>query len=103
MLPDFISITSLQREAKKVFDSDHPIRIVLSKNAVVGLVFSKEAAELLMESDVLQQIREELWELNDPETQRVIAQSRSGKGDRVPFEQTLPGKKYGKPKKRLAK
>ncbi|MFH0770265.1 MAG: hypothetical protein V1926_02705 [Candidatus Peregrinibacteria bacterium] len=87
MLSEFISITNLQRQLKKVFYSDQPIHIVLSNNAVSGIVFSKEAAELLLESGSLDQIREELWELHDPETVQLVQGSRKGKGKHsIPFE-----------------
>lgn len=59
----------------------------MSRNAVSGLVFSQEAAKLIMESGMLDQIREELWELRDAESVRVVRGSRKGKGKHsVPFE-----------------
>ena len=94
MLTDFISITNLQRQLKSVFASSQPVRMVVSKNALAGLVFSKEAAQLLLDSGVLQQMREELWELNDPVTRRLVAKDRSGKTSPVPFESTLPKRKH---------
>ncbi len=81
MLSDFISITNLQRHLKKVFHSKQPIHVVLSKNAVNGLVFSKEAAEMLIDSGILQQLREEWWEWHDKETVRVVRGSRKGQGE----------------------
>lgn len=87
MLNDFISITNLQRQLKKVFYTKQPFHIVLSKNAVSGLVFSKEAAELLLQSGALDQIREELWELHDKETVELTRSSKRGRGKHsVPFE-----------------
>ncbi|MBP7114478.1 MAG: hypothetical protein KBA40_03430 [Candidatus Peribacteraceae bacterium] len=86
MLSEFISITNLQRQLKKVFYSKQPIHVVLSKNAVSGIVFSKEAAELLLESGALDQIREELWELQDKETKDLVVRSRIGKAKPVPFD-----------------
>ena len=90
MPTDFISITNLQKQLKSVFESSHPVRFVMSKNALVGMVFSKEAAELLMDSDLLRQIREELWEMNDPVTRNLVIRDRLGKTKPVPFESTLP-------------
>ena len=90
---DFISITDLQRNLKKVLGSKQSVRVVLSKNAVVGMVFSKEAAQRLMDSDVLRQIREEIWELNDPETRDLVIRSRKGLTKPVPFDTFA--KKYG--------
>jgi len=87
MLSEFISITNLQRQLKKVFYSEQPIHVVLSNNAVSGIVFSKEAAELLLQSGALDQIREELWELRDKETVELVRSSKKGKGmHSVPFD-----------------
>ncbi len=85
MLPDFISITNLQRQLKDVFSSSQPMRIVLSKNALSGIVFSKEAAQMLLESGLLDQLREELWELRDPETRSLVIRHRKGKTKPIPF------------------
>lgn len=93
MFSNFISITNLQRHLKKVFYSKQPIHVVLSKNAVSGLVFSKEAAELLLSSGALDQIREELWELQDKETHTLVQRHRNGKTRPVPFHAFA--KKYG--------
>ncbi len=93
MLSEFISITNLQRQLKKVFYSKQPIHLVLSNNTVSGIVFSKDAAELLLESGALDQIREELWELNDKETKDVVHRSRSRKTKSVPFSDFA--KEYG--------
>ncbi|MBU2213685.1 hypothetical protein KKC44_00390 [Patescibacteria group bacterium] len=80
MLPDFISITNLQRQLKDVFASKQPMRVVLSNNTVAGIVFSKDSAEALLKSGLLDQLREELWELNDRDTVRAVSGSRKGKG-----------------------
>lgn len=93
MLPEFISITNLQRQLKKVFYSKQPIRVILSNNAVSGIVFSKDAAELLLESGALDQIREELWELQDQETRNLVIRGKTGKGKPVSFDSFA--KKYG--------
>lgn len=93
MLSEFISITNLQRQLKKVFYSKQPIHIVLSNNQVSGLVFSQEAAKLLLESGVIDQIREELWELNDPETRDLVIRSKKGETKPVPFDTFA--KEYG--------
>lgn len=87
MFTDLISITDLQRNLKKVFGAKQPIRVVMSKNAISGLVFNKDTTKMLMESGVLDQIREELWELNDKETVRLVRKSRKGDvKNAVPFE-----------------
>ncbi len=88
MLSELISITNLQRQLKKVFYSKQPIHVVLSNNAVSGIVFSKEAAELLLESGSLDQIREEFWELHDKETVDLVRRSKQGEGKHsVSFDQ----------------
>ena len=86
MLSEFISITNLQRQLKKVFYSKQPIHLVLSNNAVSGLVFSKEATELLLESGALDQIREELWELQDTDTRDLVMRSREKKTRSLAFK-----------------
>lgn len=93
MLSHFISITNLQRHLKKVFSSKQPMHVVLSKNTISGLVFSKEATELLLASGMLDQLREELWELNDKETRDMIVRHRKGKSHPVPFDTFA--KEYG--------
>ncbi len=89
MLHHSISITDLQRQLKGVFDDTEPMRIVLSKNAVRGIVFSKEAAELMMRSGILDQLREELWELHDKETADLVTLDRAGKTSPVTFDSYL--------------
>ncbi len=93
MLSEFISITHLQRQLKKVFYSKTPMRVVLSHNAVSGIVFSQEAAELLLKSGALDQIQEELWELHDKETRDVVIRSRKGETKPIPFDTFA--KEYG--------
>lgn len=93
MLTEFISITNLQRNMKEVFNSKQPMFLVMSNNAVSGLVISKETAKMLMESGVLDQIREEIEELNDPETVDLVLRSRQGKTSPVPFDTFA--KEYG--------
>lgn len=87
MFSPFISITNLQRQLKSVFTGQEPFHVVMSKNAVSGLVFSREAAELLLRSGVLDQLREELWELQDKETVELTRKSRKGQSTHsIPFE-----------------
>lgn len=93
MLPSFVSITDLQRQLKSVFASKQPIHVILSRNAVTGLVFSKEAAEMLLESGALDQIREELWELRDKETQDLVTRGKAGDVQPVSFDSFA--KKHG--------
>jgi|GEM_PF-7095064 len=67
--------------------------LVMSNNAVSGLVISKETTKTLMESGVLDQLREELWELNDPETRDLIVRIDKGDINPVPFDDFT--KEYG--------
>ncbi len=69
------------------------MRVVLSKNRVNGIVFSKEAASLLLESGLLDQLREELWELNDAETRATVLRLKEGKAKPVSFNAFA--KRYG--------
>lgn len=80
MITDFVSITQLQRHPRDAFISNKPFQIVLSNNELLGLVISSEAAKSLLESDIFQQLREELWELHDDETAQCVKASRKGKG-----------------------
>ncbi len=93
MLTDFISITNLQRQMKSVFNGKKPMYFVMSNNTVTGLVISKETTKILMESGVLDQIREEMEELNDPETRDLVIRSREGRTNPVPFDTFA--KEYG--------
>lgn len=86
MLPSFVSITDLQRQLKSIFASKQPIHVILSRNAVTGLVISKEAAELLLESGALDQIREELWEMQDQETRDLVMRGKAGDTEPIPFD-----------------
>ena len=58
----------------------------MSNNDLTGIVLSKEAAKIILDSGVLDQIREELWELNDPETVQLALDSRQGKTHPIPFD-----------------
>ena len=85
MLSDFMSITALQRELKRVFGSKKPIQVILSNNKVAGLVISKAAAEMLMASGLLDQLQEEWAELHDKTTADLVAADRAGKTKPVPL------------------
>jgi hypothetical protein len=89
MLHRSISITDLQRQLKAVFSGVEPMRVVLSNNVVSGIVFSKEAADLMMQSGILDQLREELWELHDKETTELVARDRAGKTAPVSLDSYL--------------
>lgn len=90
---DLLSVTELQRNTKRVLAGTEPFRMIVSNNQLKGALLSKEAATLLEESGILQQIREELWELADRETTTVIRQARKGVGKPIALQ--LFRKKYG--------
>lgn len=78
-MTQFIPTTKLQRQTKAVFDSDEPFQIVLKDNEVNGIVINKATAKALLETNILAQIEEELWEAQDETTQKLINNSRSGR------------------------
>lgn len=70
------------------------MQIVMSNNAITGIVINKEIAEALLKSGALDQLREELWELNDPETAELVRRAKEGDdSDAMPFEDFA--KEYG--------
>jgi len=75
----FIPTTQLQRNTKKVLNSEVPFQVILSNSEVAGIVINKKTAKMLLESDALTQMREELWEANDPTTVEMIKNARAGK------------------------
>ncbi|TSC56365.1 MAG: hypothetical protein G01um101418_419 [Parcubacteria group bacterium Gr01-1014_18] len=85
MTLNFVTSTQLQKKLKKTM-GQKPMQILLSNNKIEGMIFSKKMTEMFLESDLLTQIREELWELNDPETVETIREARLGKGNPVDFE-----------------
>jgi hypothetical protein len=42
-----------------------------------------------MSPEAFTQLREELWELNDPETRKTVLDARAGRGKPIPFEEYL--------------
>ena len=85
----FIPVTQLQRNTKKVLNSDEPFQIILNNNDLNGLIVNKETTKFLIESGVLEQLREEMFELNDPLTIRTIKEHRTGKSKPVEFDTFL--------------
>ncbi len=73
----FTTTTELARNGKKAFEG-LLYSTVLYNNKDIGMIIWKEVADALEESGVLQQIREELWELNDPKTVELVKKSREG-------------------------
>lgn len=81
----FTSTTALQREGKKILDSDSFFQIVLTNNEFSGIVIPKKSAQKLMDSGVFEQLEEELWELEDKETCRVIEEGRKNPEKGITF------------------
>ena len=79
MSQKFIPATKLQRESKAVFAADTPFQIVLKGSEVNGIVVNKQMAEMLLNSDVLEQLEEELLEAQDTTTVNLIQAARAGK------------------------
>lgn len=75
----FIPTTKVQRETKAVFASETPFQIVLNNNEINGMIINRDTAQALLDSDILEQIQEELWESKDPTTSQMIKEARSGK------------------------
>ena len=89
---DFISTTELQQNPRKAIGKK-PIQMILTNNKLTGLLLSAEVAQMMADSGILDQIREELYELQDPETVSIIRRHRKGKSKPVSFDTVV--KKYG--------
>jgi len=92
MFADYASVTDLQKSPKKVFGKK-PFQVILQNNHLAGGLLSQEFTELLMESGILEELQQELFELNDKETVGVIKNHRSGKSKPIAFDDF--NKKYG--------
>ena len=77
-----VSTTTLQRNPKSVLWKDH-FQVILSNNKPQWMIISKEVAEYLEESWLINQIREELWEMQDEETINSIKNARDGKTEEI--------------------
>ncbi len=86
MKTTFVPTTQLQRNTKKVLNSDEPFQIILNNNQLQGLLVNKETAQYLLDSGVLEQILEEMWELQDETTSSLVAKARTGKTSPVSWE-----------------
>jgi len=73
---NFTTTTEIARKWKKAFDN-LSYATVLSNNKDIWMVLGKEMSHALLESWILQQIKEELWELWDPTTMWVIEKYRT--------------------------
>lgn len=73
---NFTTTTKLAREWSKAFKNLN-YAVVLHNNTDIGMVIWKELSRALQDSWVLDQIRQELWELNDKETVDSVMKYRS--------------------------
>ena len=72
MIMNFTTTTEIARKGSKVFEM-YDEAIVLNNNKNIGLLVWWELAQALLDSWILQQLREELWELNNKETVETIS------------------------------
>lgn len=75
---NFTTTTEISRKWSKVFEM-YDEAIVLNNNKNIGLLLWGKLAQALLDSWVLQQLREELWELNDKETVDEVLSYREWK------------------------
>ena len=68
---NFTTTTELAREWSKVFYK-YDEAIVLNNNKNIWVIFGWKLAEAILDSWVVEQIREELWEMNDKDTVDTI-------------------------------
>lgn len=72
----FTTTTEIARKWSKIF-SEYDEAIVLNNNKNIGLLLWWKLAQALLDSWVLQQLREEIWEVNDKETVETIKKYRN--------------------------
>ncbi len=75
---NYTTTTNIARNGKKEFDEG--IKIVLSNNEDIGLIIWKDVYEAMKASGLIDQLREELWEAQDPTTQKLL--KKASKNDR---------------------
>lgn len=73
---DFTTTTELARKGSKIF-SEFSEAIVLNNNKNIWLLLGWDLAQAVLDSGVINQIREELWELNDKETSTTVKKYKS--------------------------
>lgn len=72
----FTTTTEIARKGSKIFEM-YDEAIVLNNNKDIGLLLWWDLARAVIDSWILQQLREELWELNDKETVETIEKYKS--------------------------
>ena len=89
----FTTTTELARQGSKIF-STYDEAIVLNNNKNIGLVLGWKLAQAVLDSWVINQIREELWEIDDKETSNLISSYKKWKkSDSISLDDYR--KKYG--------
>lgn len=77
MIMNFTTTTEIARKGSKAFNiKDYSL--VLNNNKNIWLIIWEELWKALIDSGILQQLREELWEINDRETVETIKKYKSG-------------------------
>ena len=74
----FTTTTEIARKGSKIFQ-EYDEAIVLNNNKNIWLILGWKLAQAVLDSGILQQLREELWELNDKETVELIKAHREWK------------------------
>ena len=74
----FTTTTEISRKGSKAFSWTKET-IILNNNKMLGLYLPWELWQAILDSWVITQIREELWELNDKETVETIRNYKSWK------------------------
>jgi len=72
---EFTTTTKIARNGKKEFDKG--IKIVMCNNEDIGMIWGKDYYEFFKNSGLIEQIREEMREANDPETVKLISDFRN--------------------------
>lgn len=82
----FTTTTQIARKWSKIFE-ELDEAIVLNNNKNIGLLLWWKLAQALLDSWVLQQLREELWEINDRETSSLVSSYKKWeKSDSISLE-----------------
>lgn len=89
---NIVTATELQKQPSKVFKGS-PIQLVFANNKMTGILFTGGLAQKVLDSGLIEQLQEELWEVQDEETSSLIAKSRLGKTK--PVSLAAFRKKYG--------
>lgn len=90
---NFTTTTEIARKWSKIFKT-YDEAIVLHNNKNIWLLLGWDLANALLDSWILQQLREELWEIQDKETVELIRSYKEWKKtDSISLDDYI--KKYG--------